>query len=215
MLLFSFLLPDLSQSQSKLEEDEVILRLLDRGNAFCSWRMNWENMMPKFSLEKFHIHSESVIRPRSEVKSSFANLQEAHHLPLISFSPDGRKAVDAFGNSEVFMKDGVYEIAFDDYKPILLYDLEQENVYELVSAGLYGPAVNGLAWMNDNLLVAVGAIWKLGDSDSVAAAVIILDLKEMKMRTLSGDFLQASYYYKNRTNTFAIEPTLMFKHSGR
>lgn len=197
--------------QVSTQSEDVILEFIVSESAFCGWQSNWQDMDPDFNLLNFRPGQDIGLHPRFVDSLSTGNIQSGNKLSLTCFSPSGKRAVYPFGFSEIYLKDNHYQIGFDDSTPVLFYDYEQGKVCEVLRSGTYSPEINGLAWLNDTLLLAVGATWKLGRPDSVAATLMILDFVEMRMSTLTGNFVVASSYYGKRTGSFVVEPFLVFK----
>ena len=82
-------------------------------------------------------------------------------------------------------------MGYDDSSVLRLYDFSKEESYVVVHSGLYGPGFHGFAWLNDNLLVAVGAIWDLAkerdDYDQVAPAAFVFDFAKMWVSMYRGN----------------------------
>ncbi|MCI0693759.1 hypothetical protein L0337_17350 [candidate division KSB1 bacterium] len=84
--------------------------------------------------------------------------------------------------------------------------------------GNYGPWIDGIAWLTDELVVAVGEHFDLsGETDMIALAVMLFDFNKMTMRTLVGKFIPTLDYFKNRRlgGKLLTEPRLIFQFRGQ
>ncbi|MCH7962908.1 MAG: hypothetical protein IH852_03120 [Bacteroidetes bacterium] len=194
-----------------------ILQLLDSSYVFVHWKTKWKEHLPSMTLEQFTLYRESEIEINTHSKKSpLEYFLSKPNLAFFSFSPNGLLAVSSSESWSIFKRDGFYHVGYDDSSVLRLYDFSKEESYVVVHSGLYGPGFHGFAWLNDNLLVAVGAIWDLAkerdDYDQVAPAAFVFDFAKMWVSMYRGNNVPAKDYYKNRPRGLSFETKLMFDY---
>ncbi len=213
-LLYLYVTTVFSQDTLTTKES-YILRLIDEENAFQSWQSKWHELLPSFNLTKFRFQREIEIAKEYAETASLDSLLGTPLLAFLTFSPNGYLAVSSSPSWIIYKKEKFYRVGYDDGMELRLYDFRQDESYRILYSGLYGPAFNGFAWLNDNFLIAVGAIWQLArnhnEQDKVAPAVMSFDFEGMRIRFFKGDYLEALKYYGNRPGGLSIETKLMFK----
>jgi hypothetical protein len=192
------------------QRDRKLLQFLDSNKAFLNWQSNWREMLPRFSLSRLKFEREDTIKLRELGRFSFQMLQR--QLSFVFFCPNGSRGVFPFGFGGVGKINGRYELALDDSNPLLLYDLKKWKTYEFLFVGLYGPAFDGFAWLNDDLAIVASALWALGEPDMVRPAILIIDFKKMRIRYCAGEQIEANTYYKKRKHRIVLEPFLMLDY---
>ena len=122
--------------------------------------------------------------------------------------------MNPLAGSGVIEKNGNYYFAHGDSDELRLYDFTTNTSFRILFIGMYGPLIDGIAWLTDELLAAGGEHFDLsGETDKVAPAVMVFDLNKMTMRTLVGKFINTLDYFKTRRlgEKPLTEPRLMFQ----
>jgi len=185
-----------------------ILEMLSTQNPFGGWQSKWKELLPSFRLKDFTLHSERPITLEFPRTIEIVSVLGSPQISFFSFSPNGRVAVSPYW--ELVQEGSSYRVGYDDGVEWRLYDFIDRKSYRILYAGNYGPGINGLAWVTGNLFLAVGTIWDLTErnKDKVAPAIMLFDFESMKMRTLIGNYIEASVFYRNRPAGFSIETLL-------
>ena len=175
------------------------MQFLSEQHAFLLWQQGWKKRLPEFDLTAFRFLNEKKLTEQFKNSTSIEKIRSKKHLALTIFSPNGLRGVNPRAGSGVIQKGGHYSLAHDDSDELRLYDFNSNTSFRLLFIGNYGPSIDGIAWLTDELLVAVGERFDLsGEYDKVAPAVMILDLEKMTMRMLVGNFIKSLNYYKTR-----------------
>ncbi len=185
--------------QKATHTDSTILRLLSEEQAFLLWQENWKKRLPEFDLSAFKFKEEKKLTEQFEDSTSIDKIRSKKHLALTLFSPNGLLAVNPRAGSGIIQKRGYYSLAHGDSDELRLYDFTSNKSFRLLLISNYGPLIDGIAWLTDDLLVAVGERFDLsGEFDKVAPAVMTFDLNQMTMRMFIGDFIRSQLYYTTR-----------------
>jgi hypothetical protein len=191
-------------SQDKTREDLAVLSLLKEHGAFLRWQSNWTAMQPGFDLTKFQLASQE--RLQLAVLDSFKTFDMAKidHPGHVAVSPDGSRLIGY----------GYAEYCGDDYCSIRLYDLRLRRVLELSAVQPPLRSMNGLSWLNDELVVIVGVAPRMKEgtpAEAVAASVAILDLRERTVHVFTGASVPAKQYLSRADRSVTVEPDLMLE----
>ncbi len=193
-----------SFAQDKTREDLAILSLLKEHRGFLRWQSNWIALLPGFDLLKFQLASQE--RLQLAVLDSFQrfDMTKIDHPGHVAISPNGSRVV-AYGYAEY---------CEDDYCSIRLYDLQLHKVLELSAVQPPFRSMNGVAWLNDEIVVVVGVSPRPKDptaSDAVAPCVSIFDLRERTIHLFTGASVPAKQYLSRADRSVTVEPDLMLE----
>ncbi len=189
----------IASGQETSHADSTILTFLSQEQAFLLWQENWKKRLPEFNLTAFKFKEEKKLTEQFKDSTSIEKIRGKRHLALMLFSPSGLMAVNPRAGTEVIKKKAYYSLAHGDSDELRLYDFTSNTSFRLLFISNYGPLIEGITWLTDEMLVAVGERFDLsGEFDKVAPAVMIFDLNQMTMRMLVGNFIKALDYYKTR-----------------
>ncbi|MGH7493045.1 MAG: hypothetical protein ACREOO_11690 [bacterium] len=192
----------------------MVLQFLSDQRAFLLWYEDWKKRLPEMELTTFQFRKEENLTEMLRDSTSIDRIRNRGHLALTIFSPNGRRAVNPMASSEVIKKNDYYDLVRDDSNELRLYDFTTNTSSRILFIGNYGPWIEGIAWLTDNLVVTVGEHFDLsGKTDMMAPAIMLFDFNKMTMRTMVGEFIPALNYFKTRRlgGELLTEPRLMFQ----
>ncbi|MEX0721637.1 MAG: hypothetical protein WD059_13275 [Balneolaceae bacterium] len=196
-LIALFLIPPVYVSgQNENKSATQILNLLSERDAFLSWQIEWKQHHPNIELTKFLLHQELELELKRLQKIDSLSLH-----PFMIISPNGSKAINPWADVGIIKTDTGYLPGFDTSNHIRVFDYSTNISFQALFTGNYGPWIRGVAWLDDNLFVAVGEVNDLtGPNDKITPAVLIFDLNDQSIRIFIYEYILASNYHKKRNS---------------
>ena len=216
IILFIFLLlvfiPVSKLLSQPIKQDSILFKTIEETNSFCHWQSYWKQISNDFNLNDFYLDSEQKLKYYPKAKFTFESIQERKELLLTFFSPNGLKAINPFSYDEVYIHDSVYVLGRDDYDAIELYDFTIDSAYYIFPLYMYGPRLNGIAWLNDSVFVIVGDVFKEMDSKEYVPLIYIFNIDLRIVRIYKGKTFLLTKEQISKMDYFSNDVELIFKY---